>query len=189
MKKTLLLLLGTAILAMPSLALAQGQAGQSQTANSAVISDLITQARTATPEQRATLIRNALQANPSLARELVSQLIAEFPQDAAALTKAVVETVISLPTVSQETKSEILTQVAQASVNAALAIPQGRVESILQTVNAVKNELAQVPAEFQTAVEQYIIPLTPESALLTGTNNQENDPNKQEEQIISPDTL
>lgn len=173
---------------MPSLALAQ-TGPQPQAANNAVITNLVTQMRGATPQQRATLVRNALQTNPLLAREMVARLIAEFPQEAAALTKAVVEAVIALPTVSQEAKSQILTQVAQASVNAALAIPQGRVESILQTVNAVKNELAQVPPTFQTAVQQYIIPLTPESALLTGTNNQENNPNEQEEQVISPDTL
>lgn len=189
MKKALLLLLGMATLALPSLALAQGGPRGPQAASNAVITTLINQARGATAAQRQVLVENALRTNPLLARELVSRLIAEFPADAAALTKVVVDAVIALPAVSQEAKSEILTQVAQASVNAALAIPQGRVESILQTVNAVKNELAQVPQTFQDAVQQYIIPLTAESALLTGTNNQENDPNEQEEQIISPDTL
>lgn len=189
MKKALLLILGIATLALPASSLAQGGAGQLQAANNTVIANLITQVRGATPQQRQTLVQNALRTNPMLAREMVARLISEFPAEAAALTKVVVEAVINLPGVSQDAKAQILTQVAQASVNAALAIPQGRVDSILQTVNAVKNELAQVPPTFQNAVQQYIIPLTTESALLTGTNNQENDPNEQDEQIISPDTL
>lgn len=191
MNKLFRLFVAVAVIGFPCLMQAQGRANAPQA--NPVIVNLVNQVRSATtPQQRQALVQNALRTNPMLARELVQSLITAFPREAATFTKLVVDTVVSLPAaaVSQEAKSQILTQVAQAAVNAALAIPQGRVESILTTVNEVKSQLASVPATFQQAVQQYIAPLTPESALLTGTgNNNNNENNEQEEQIISPDTL
>lgn len=187
MKNTLRFLVAALIIGIPAMMQAQGNSNPAASSNAAVAT-LMAQIRQSPAAQRQAMVQNAIRANPQIAAALVAQLIAAFPTQAAEFTKIVVDTVVALPAVTQEAKSQLLTQVAQSAVNAALAIPQGRVDSILQTVNAVKQELAQVPEVFQLAVQQYIVPLTPESSLLTGTNDNEQNTD-QDDEIISPDTL
>lgn len=133
-------------------------------------------------------IKDAIAADPSIAGALIAALIANFPTQAAAHTETVVAAVIALPEASTPVaqKATILASVAESAVPAALVIPASQVDSVVQTVNAVKAALAQVAETnpvLGDAVANYTAPLVEGQELILNT------PEGQETVVVSGDSL
>lgn len=185
MKSLSALLLG-AVLALPIAPAVHAQTTPS-TATTPAVAEIIAQVRAAAPADRQKLIEAAVANNPAISANLAAALVTNFPTDAAALTKVVVDSVIGLG-VSNTVKSELLAKIAQTAVQAALQIPQSSVPDLVATVNGVKDVLANVPADFKQAVAPYVIPV----ASIADIRNQVKDlinPNNNNTPIVSDDTL
>lgn len=160
-----------ALLAL-SLALAPF-ASHAQTANTTsnpAVAALVASIRAVPSDQREELIRATITSNPSLAPALVAALVSGFPSDAPLLTRFVVQSLLGLTSITTETKSQLLTAVAQSAVTAALQIPSTAVPDLRATVNDVKSSLANVPTEFEPSVAEYITPLPPGTVFTPSTN-------------------
>lgn len=158
---------------------------QAQTDAAAVV---MTSVKGASKADRARLVREAIAADPEVAGALIAALITEYPGEAAAYTETVVTAILAIPETSRNTeaKASILTSVAEAAVPAALLIPSSRVDSVVQSVNAVKAALAQVAATnplLANAVASFTAPLVEGDVIILNTGE------NQQEVIVSGDTL
>ena len=164
------------------------------TATSPDVTALMVQINGATsPAARQKLIKDAIAANPNIASGLIAALISKSPGSAANLTKLVVDTVLGL-SLDNTAKSEVLKNVAKSAVDAALVISRSSVDNLVNTVNAVKAALANVPQDFANAVAIYTTPITSADpryeSLGGGTNNTTNSNNNNNtSNIVSADTL
>jgi hypothetical protein len=176
--KTLLRLITLWVaLASANFALAQGgppaelvtfPANATTAQKSAGVARIVALSRGANAERRQALIQEAINSDPSVASTLVAALISAFPSDSPGLTGLVVASLLSNTSISTTVKSSILTAVAQTAVEAALFIPATAVSNLVDTVNAVKNALANVAPAFQQDVASFVIPLAPGTEIQQG---------------------
>jgi len=150
--------LSVAVQAQPTPAPTSAPAPSSETQVATTVPELIAQLKAANPADRKAIIEAAVARNPNLAGPLSGALVTNFPADAAAFTKVVVDAVVALK-IDTAAKSDILVKIAQTAVVSALQLPPNSVTDLVATVNGVKDALANVPAEFKPAVAAYVTPV------------------------------
>jgi len=167
MKSILRLLLISALLASANIMVGQRAppaltpAQQTIANNRAVtVAALVTQIRLARSDQaKQELIQAAINNDPEIAPALTAELITTFPIESATLTGFVVQSIIQNTSLTVAVQNTILTTVARSAVDAAIRIPATSVPNLIETVNSVKLQLANVPPAAQAAVSDFTVPI------------------------------
>lgn len=137
----------------------------------ATVAAVVANVRLASVSEKEAFIQAAINSDPGIAGLLIDALIFAFPVEASTMTGFVVQSVLTAPSLSTNTilKSSILTEVAQAAVEAAVQIPASTVPNVVNAVNAVKSELAAVTATFPD-VAPFTTPITELPTINTDPN-------------------
>lgn len=171
--------------------------GQNAASRAATVTATVESSRTLSATERQNLVEAAINADPEIAADLIEALIAAFPLESPDFTDYVVQAVIKNSATTVAQKSTILQAVAQKAVDAAIRIPASSVPNVVNTVNAVKDRLANVgtgtttPAStsFAAAVADYIAPITELPAFVNNLNLNQQNPTEQETVDNNPQTI